>query len=296
MQDTKVLILGSTGLLGTALVETVERDGFDCLGLSHGDIEITDNAQLLRVYSSYCPDIIINTVAVVGVDPCEEDPIQAYKTNTLAAYWLARLAKDKNVILVQVSTVEVFDGRKKQPYVESDSPNPLNLYGLTKSMAEVLVRNYCDKHYIVRLPAMFGARRNSRSGYADKVHEWIKSTKALRVVDDRFDSPSYSLDIAEGLMGILIRSDPYGTYHLANEGDVSLYEFVMEMASIRGKSLDLSRAKAAEFPARARKLSYAVLGSEKSPLLRDWRQALRDYLQDSWERRGHGTQKGGSGS
>ena len=276
--DLTVLILGVTGLLGTALEENCKSKNLNYLGLSHRDFEITDKEELMRILDSEHPNVIINTVAMVGIDSCENSPVQAYKVNTLAPYWLAKYADRRNITLVQISSVEVFDGLKKQPYVESDLPNSKNIYGLTKQMAESLVENYCRRYFIVRLPGMFGKRRNKKFGYADKVYEWINSKEPLRVADDKIDSPSYSLDVAENILDLIINKRPYDIYHIANEGETSLYDFVIEMANIYNKNINISRAKVSDFPTKAHKSSYAVLTSEKLPALRNWKEALREFI------------------
>ena len=130
--DLNILILGVTGLLGTALEEKCKSKNLNYLGLSHRDVEITDREKLMQILDSERPDVIINTIAMIGIDSCENSPVQAYEVNALAPYWLAKYADRKNITLVQISSVEVFDGMKKQPYVESDLPNPKNIYGLTK--------------------------------------------------------------------------------------------------------------------------------------------------------------------
>ena len=144
-------------------------------------------------------------------------------------------------------------------------------------MAESLVENYCRRYFIVRLPGMFGNRRNNKFGYADKVYRWINSKKALRVVDDKIDSHSYSLDVAESMLDLIINKQPYDIYHIANEGETSLYDFVIEMANIYNKKINISRAKVNDFPAKAHKSSYAALTSEKLPALRNWKEALSEF-------------------
>lgn len=271
-------MLGVMGLLGTAIESICTQQGIDCIGLSHADIEITDFSNLKARLDRERPDVIINTVAIVGIDPCETEPIEAYRVNTLPAYQLAKYCQQRQITFIQVSTHAVFDGESEEPYTEKDLPNPTNIYSATKLMSETLAKNNCTRYYVIRVPSMFGQRRNNREGFTDKVRKWLNSGKPLKIADDKIDSPSYSKDIAEVLIRLIKDKEPYGVYHLANSGKVSLYEFVIEMANLTNKQIEVSRAKDSDFPSLAHKPLRTALVSEKLPPLRGWKQALDEYV------------------
>lgn len=274
----KIAILGGTGLLGTALADYCEKKEILFFEINHSDCDvITQQQKMFSILDRENPDIIINTIALVGVEPCENNPLKAYQINSLFPYELAKYSNKNHTHLVQISTAEVFDGEKLQPYLESDFPNPQNIYGGTKFLGENLVRNNCATYSIIRLPALFGKRRNKKSSYADKVYAWLDTNKKLRITDDKIDSPTYASDVAKVIFEEVIPFHKNEIIHIANSGETSLYDFVLEMGSIYGKNLNFDRAKSSDFPTIANKTLYASLSSSKIKKLRKWEEALKEY-------------------
>jgi dTDP-4-dehydrorhamnose reductase len=282
----RILITGSTGLLGTALTMKCGEQGIPFVGVTRGDVDITEKQALERWVDSSGCDTVINTAALVGVTQCESEPARAFATNSLAVTSLAEICRRRQMTLVQISTHTVFDGDLRVPYLEDlIVPNPLNTYGASKYIAELNVRNNCSQYYIVRLPTLFGPRRNSHLGFPDKVIQWIREGKSLRIADDKIDSPSYSLDVAERILTVLRDQMAYGVYHVANDGAVSFYDFVLQIVKIMGARVEVQRAKDAEFQPLARNPLRTAMGSLKLPRMRDWREALEEYLQ-TWVMKG----------
>ena len=274
----RILLLGSTGILGTSLVVAAESAGAECVELGHQELEITDYGAVESAVMKFRPDAVINCVAVVGINPCEEDPETAFQVNTTAPLHLARACAKQDITLIQPSTHAVFDGMKQEPYTEDDLPRPTNIYSASKYAAECLVSATCRKYYIVRLPTMFGTRRNSRPGFFDKATRWIRDGKAMRIAEDKFDSPSYALDVASEVLRILRDEEPYGLYHVANTGNISVYEAVVELAGLLDASVDIERVADSEFPSIAHKPLRSAIASKKVKPLRGWREALRDHV------------------
>ncbi|MFA5186400.1 MAG: NAD(P)-dependent oxidoreductase [Patescibacteria group bacterium] len=276
----KILIIGSSGLLGTALTMKCAERGIPFVGTTHEDLEITHREELESWVSTSGCDTVINTAAMVGINQCEHYPVTAFKVNTVAPANLAHICRRQGITLVQISTHTVFDGRSSDPYTEFSVPNPLNIYGASKYAAECLVRNICPRHYIVRLPTLFGPRRNSRPGFSDKVLQWIAEGKALRIADDKIDSPSYTLDVADALL-LALRTGGRGNYHIANAGAVSFYDFVLEIVRILGARVEVQRAKDWEFQPLAQNPLKTAMASVYLPPLRGWTEALEEYLRSA---------------
>lgn len=282
-KEKKVLILGSSGMFGTALESVCKRKNMECEGLTHKDLEITHPDELKSLVKKYKPDIIINSIAISSIDACEFDPQKAFDVNSIAVLNLARVCKENNIILVQVSTQAVFDGSKSKGfYTENSQPNPTNIYAASKYSAECFVKNICPKYYIVRLPTLFGKRKNKNMAFVDKILNSIKEGKELRISDDKIDSFGYTKDLAELLVSILKRELPFGVYHLTNSGKASYYEFVLEL--IRLLKVDVK-------PHRAKHRDFATLPFVHKPLrspaksvildpIRSWREALKEYLME----------------
>ncbi len=278
----KILLLGSTGMLGTAVETVCQKRNIKCIGLAHADLEITNKKEIEEAIKKYNPSVVINAVAIVGIDPCEINPQKAFDVNTIAVANLAKICAKENIILVQPSTHTVFDGTKDGYYTEEDRPNPLNIYGVSKFAAEYLAKNLCEKYYIVRFSTMFGRRRNSEEGlglgFVGKVLKWIKEGRVLRIADDKIDSPAYTIDVANTIIDMLKEKKPFGIYHIANAGKVSYYDFISKLVEILGSNTKIIRAKDRDFACLGQKSLKTGMRSIKLKALRSWQDALYEYI------------------
>jgi len=279
----KIALIGSNGLLGSSIKNHLSSLNVDTLLLNHENFEIS-NAKEFTVIKEYSADVVINTAAYLGVEPCEENPTKAFNINTKAVGDLARFCEKKDITLVQISTDAVFDGRSGN-YDENENPKPINLYGITKYSAEQLVANLCSKYYIMRLPILFGKRENKGSIFIEKMYQLYKSgKKELRIADDVISRPSYASDIALRVVDIVLKNRDFGIYHIYNSGDkASLYDFAVEFFNAK-KITDISikRAKADDFSANEKgvKPLNTTLTTIKQEELRDWREAMREYIKE----------------
>jgi len=227
------------------------------------------------------PDVVINASAMVGVGPCSSYPLKAFAINTKAVKDLAEICDQMDVCLVHLSTDGVFDGRKDDYYTEDNSPNPLNVYGVTKYMGEIFIKNICKKYYIFRIPILFGMRENQRTSFLENMYNSVLSgQKELNIADDEISCPSYSDDLARGILMLIESGREYGLYHLKNEGVASLYEFSRTFFQKVGLDIIIRRAKASDLFEKDRDLKplNTSIRSVKIEHLRDWRDAMDDYV------------------
>ena len=264
--------------MGTAIERVSHSAGFECIQPSHAEVDVTNPDAVSEKIGEISPDVVINAVALIGYEICERDPAHAFTINSLPASFMAKTCEERKTSFIQLSTHAVFDGSKDGSYTEADSPNPLNSYAVTKFMAELFCRNLCERHYVVRLPTLFGPRRNQRPGFVDKVLERAANGEELRIAVDKIDSPTYSIDAARGLIGILRDARPHGVYHLANQGSVSYFDFVTTMMKCVASSGKITPVKDSDFPFQGRKPLRTSMSSERLPALRSWRDALQEYL------------------
>lgn len=277
----KILLFGTTGLFGTELESICASGGVDFVGLSHADVDVTDHSAVIAHIDRHEPTAVVNAVAIVGIDPCEEQSGLAYAVNAAAPLAMALHCAKRNIAMVQTSTHAVFDGTKTAPYTEEDLPNPISVYSLSKFAGECFVRDVCPKHYVVRFPTMYGTRRNSAPGFVDKMLARLQAGKELRVADDKFDSPSYAHDTAQQTLGLLTDGRDFGTYHVANKGNVSFYEFISMLKEVLGAKNPVHRAKDSDFPGLAHKPLRTAIASSRLPSLRHWQDALEAYVKTS---------------
>ena len=274
----KVIVTGAKGQLGLELTKLLkpfsEIHPFDL------DLDVTDCNKLNETFSQIKPDIVIHAAAMTDVDGCEINPDKAYAINDEGTKNVAKAAKDNNARMVYVSTDFVFDGSKETPYVESDEPNPMSTYGITKLAGEEHVRNLLDDYWIVRTSWIFGQGKN----FVRVILNLAKKQGELSIVTDQVGSPTYALDLAEKIAE-LIQTDKYGLYHVSNQGQCSWFEFtkdILRTANIKGVKVKPTTTKDLGRPAPRPAFSVmdnAKLRENDFSLLRDYREALKDYLE-----------------
>jgi len=277
----KIALIGSNGLLGSSIKKHLKQVGIDTLLLTHDKFEIT-NVKDYEVIREFQADVVINTAAYLGVECCEERPLDAFSINTKAVGDLARFCNTEDIVLVQVSTDGVFDGTSGN-YNENSNPKPVNLYGLTKYNAEQLVINLCKKYYVFRIPILFGKRENTGNIFIEKMYSlYLNGHKELSIADDVINRPSYSCDIAKKLIDTVMEHNEFGLYHIFNGGPhASLYDFASEFFRLKGiNNINLIKAKASDFSAGEKgvKPLDTTLDSVKLTPLRDWSSAMEEFI------------------
>ena len=277
----KIAVIGSTGQLGTDLIKTLD-DGHEVIGLTHSDIEVSDYNSCL-ILKEYKPDVIVNTAAFHKTDQCEEEPLKAFAVNTLGARNVALISKELGATAVFISTDYVFDGTRKEPYNEDMVPFPANTYGVSKLAAEYCTRQN-QNHYIVRIASVFGVAGASGKGgnFVETMIKKAKNNESIMVVDDMWMSPTYTIDAASVLKGILELQLPSGVYHATNKGYCSWYQFAKEIFQITMLNPHLKPTKTDPNYGKAKRPPFSALTSTKLSKYnlepRDWKEALRAYL------------------
>jgi dTDP-4-dehydrorhamnose reductase len=272
----KILLLGYTGKMGTALKKVFENSySVTCKNTS--DFDALDFGGVRRLIEEAAPDIVINSVAFLGIDPCEKEPEKAFRINAFYPKLLAELSNEKKFLLVHFSTDAVFNDEKRDFYTESDNPEPLNIYGFTKYMGDCFVRNTAEKYYLFRISVLFGETvRNTQ--FVEKMLERVKDgCGALRISDDIVLSPTYSMDVAREAKRILEEGLLFGLYHIANEGKASLYDLMKEISENLKLRARIEKASYKDFPFVGRKNTFTPIRSEKIKPLRPWKNAVKEY-------------------
>jgi dTDP-4-dehydrorhamnose reductase len=278
----RIMVTGAKGALGTDLCRIVEK-GHALTATDADNLNVHDYEAVLEAATGSRPDLIIHLAALTDVDRCEREPEEAFRTNTIGTQNVALACQGLGIPMVYLSTLSVFDGTKPEPYTEFDTPNPHSQYSRSKYQGERMVRSLLHKYYIVRAGWMFGGAEKDRK-FVGQIFHLAQSRAELKVVDDKFGSPTYTVDLARGLMA-LVATGRYGVYHMVNTGQpASRYEVaqaIMEYAGITGCVLrPVSSAEftlAAPRPRMEAGLNFAaeLIGL---PPLRPWRAALEEYV------------------
>jgi len=280
----RVVLIGATGQLGFDLVRTFDLDG-ELIPLAHADLDILDAARTGAVLRGLAPTHVINTAAYNRVDQAEDDREAAFTLNGRAVGDLATVCQALGATLVHFSTDYVFDGRRSTPYLESDAPNPLSVYGESKLAGERLAIARCEKTVIFRLSGLYGVARSAGKGSTNFVETMLRLAREgrkIRVVADQVLGPSYTLDVARKIWKVLPKA-AHPVYHLSNAGETSWYDFARRVFELAGLAPDLGPVTSAEFGARARRPAYSVLGHANLRALgeddlRPWGAALAAYM------------------
>jgi dTDP-4-dehydrorhamnose reductase len=278
----RILVIGAAGQLAQDLIHRW-RDQ-DLTLRTHQQLEITDGDAVRRTVQQCEPDLIVNTAAFHKVDECEDQPDRAFMVNAVGANNLARAAEQFGACLVHFSTDYVFDGEAQNPYIETDPARPLSVYATSKFAGERLVQQYCRRHFIIRTCGLYGVA-GSRSKGGNFVEHMLRAAherRSVRVVHDQTVTPTSTADLADRV-GLLVRSEAYGLYHMTNTGACSWYEFAAEIFRLARIAADLTPVDSIEFGAKARRPRYSVLDNRRMrgiqiPEFRPWQEAIAEYL------------------
>ena len=281
----RVAVIGANGQLGCDVCAAFSAGGHDVLPLNHDTADIVDYVSTSARLGQAKPDLIVNTAAMHNVEACEAAPLKAFEVNGLGVKNLAMAANGLGSTLLHMSTDYVFDGSKQAPYVESDCPMPLNVYGNTKLAGEYFVRTLARKHFVIRVSGLYGANPCRAKGGDNFVRLMLRLSKErdeIRVVDDEVLTPTYTVDVARQLVA-MSRSDRYGLYHATAQGSCSWYRFAAKIFELSGTKVKLSVARSDEFPKKVPRPKYSVLENAAlkatgQDLMPDWADGLKRYL------------------
>jgi dTDP-4-dehydrorhamnose reductase len=281
----RVAVIGANGQLGTDVCAAYRSAGHDVLELVHADVDIRDRDAVHRVLTPATLDLVVNTAAMHNVEACESDADAALAVNATGAYNLATAGCDLGFALLHVSTDYVFDGSKGRPYVESDAPNPLSVYGRTKLEGEELIRETLPKHFIVRTSGLYGraACRAKPSGNFIQRMLWLARERGeVRVVTDEIVTPTYTEDLARQIVR-LSESPNYGLYHATSQGETSWFDYASAIFDLGGMQVHMTPAASRDFPQKAPRPKYSVLENEALrraglDIMPHWRESLARYL------------------
>jgi dTDP-4-dehydrorhamnose reductase len=256
----RILITGAAGQLGRALAEELP----DAIALARDDWDV----ELPPPLELEAPDLVLHAAAWTNVDLAEGHPQEAAAVNVGGTAHAAELGAP----LVYYSTDYVFDGAKGAPYVESDPPNPVSVYGRTKLHGEAAAGEHS---WIVRSSGLFGA---TGTNFVRTILRLGREREELAVVDDQRTSPTYVGDLAVATRELLTR--PPGIWHLSAQGDCTWAEFAEAIVDEAGIDIRVRRIASAEAGRAAQRPAYSVLRSEKdAPVLPHWRDGLRACLE-----------------
>lgn len=284
----RAVITGANGMLADALWPLLKKKGYEVLptditgenGIVISDIKSVNG--MLGIVKEFRPDTIFHLAAETDVDKCELQPEHAYDTNWRGTENIAQICKELDIEMVYISTGSVFDGEKKGGYTESDKPNPISIYGMSKLRGEEAVQSLLKKYYIVRAGWMIGGHNKDKK-FVWKIVQLLNTKKEISVVTDKTGSPTFTSDFSRGIVDI-VGSGKYGLYHCVNKGICTRYDIAVKIAEyLRKKDVVIKPVTSDAFPLPApRGKSEAMVNNKLAEMgldnSRPWQDALKEYL------------------
>jgi dTDP-4-dehydrorhamnose reductase len=277
----RVLITGGKGQLGRELQRAFRShaDPPDVLALDIDELDVTDANAVERTLQRAKPDLVVHAAALTDTSLCEEDPALATRVNADGSLHVAEACRRVRAAMVYVSTNEVFDGARREPYAESAEPRPINTYGRSKLEGERLVREALPRHYVVRTAWLYGEGGNN---FPAKVLRAAQERRELSMVTDEVATPTWARDLAQAIIRLVARP-AYGTYHLTNDGWCSRYEWAADVLRLAGRTgVTLRPITSADYSEGPLKPPFSALRNEAAARLgitmRPWQEALGEFF------------------
>jgi dTDP-4-dehydrorhamnose reductase len=278
---SRLLVTGSLGQLGRAVLSAAEQRGLETEGHDLDTLDITDSAAVDDMVSRVRPGVVVNCAAFTAVDQCEKDEATATAVNGTAVEHLARACNRQGALLVQISTDYVFPGNGDRPYREDDPTGPAGTYGRSKLLGEHAAR-HALQHLILRTAWLYG--HGGRHFVAAILRQIQGGATTLRVIADQHGCPSFCDDVAAATLD-LVSVGARGTVHVVNSGATTWHGFATEIVRRSGLSSEVTPVSTSEYPLPAPRPAYSILDTARlasllGAPLPDWRDALGRYLED----------------
>lgn len=274
----KILVTGARGMLGKDL--TGKLQGTCELWIRDiDDLDITDKNKVLIEILNIKPDVIINCAAYTNVDKCETDQDTAFAINADGVKNLALACKEAGSVLYHISTDFVFDGKKKEPYKETDSVNPLSIYGKSKLAGEQYIQSILTEYAIFRTSWLFGCYGKN---FVSTILNLSDEKDEIQVVNDQSGCPTFTVDLAEVIIRMLDRQSR-GIYHVCNSGICSWYDFAVKIIELSERNTKIIPITTQQLKRPASRPQFSALDctkliAETGKHPRKWIDALKEYL------------------
>lgn len=280
----KILVTGAKGQLGSEINYLSNEYNFDFVFADIDELDLTKTELIQPFLSSISPDFIINCAAYTAVDKAEDEPELARSINAETPKEIAKYCKISGCRLIHISTDYVFDGNFDRPIREDDKPNPTSVYGKTKLDGEKTIQSILTNSYIIRTSWVYSEFGNN---FVKTMIRLGSEREELNVVSDQFGTPTWARDLAHCILVIISHiengNDQPGIYHYSNDGEISWYDFAVEIMNQHSLSCKVNPITSDQFPTKARRPKYGVLDKSKIKTnyncrIPNWKVSLKKYV------------------
>jgi len=288
----RILLSGASGMLATDVIPMLIHQGHEVVSVDLYqrkphiiELDVANKDAVFRKVSEVNPDYFFHLAAETNVDYCEENPEHAFRINTIGTENVALACQKFHKKMLYISTAGVFQGDKKEPYTEFDTPNPVNIYGESKLQGEYIVKYLLNEYFIVRAGWMVGGWEIDKKFVFKIVQQLLEGKKELKVVSDKWGTPTFTKDFAANLMTI-IDSNRYGLFHLVNKGTCSRYDIALRIVEFMDlkDEVKVEAISSDQFPLPAPRANSEMMLNYKLDLLNlnqmpHWESSLRHYIE-----------------
>ena len=274
----KILIVGAGGMLARDVIKELEGS-CELYKRDIPEFDIRDEKKVFADITGICPDFVINCAAYTNVDGCETEEAMALAVNAEGVKHLAQACRETGSVLYHISTDFVFDGKKGTPYIETDTTNPLSVYGSSKLEGERFIQDILSEHVIIRTSWLFGTGGNN---FVSTIMKLSEKKDEISVVSDQVGCPTYAPDLAKALKALIdLRAE--GIYHFCNKGMCTWHEFACKIVELTGRKTRVVPITTQQFARSAERPGYSVMDCNKlisatGQIPRSWIEALSSYL------------------
>jgi len=269
----KILLTGANGMFGQDAIKFFTAKGFEVIPADIQNFDITDEISVRSYFQDLTADFVIHAAAYTNVDLAETEKEKAFLINGKGAENIAKITAEKNIPIIFISTDYVFDGTKEGKYLPEDLTNPQSVYGASKLDGEKAVQEINPKHFIVRTSWLYGINGKN---FVDTMINLSKTQPMLKVVDDQTGCPTWTHDLAEGILKLVATECPYGTYHICGSGATTWYGFARKIFELENVDIPVFPVTTDEFPRPAKRPRNSVM--ENNNICRNWEDSLKLYL------------------
>lgn len=277
----KIIVTGANGQLGRAINrQYAGNTEYELINTDVDELDITSIESVMDLARRVQPYAIINCAAYTAVEACEQEEDLAFRINAIGARNLSIAASETGAKLVHVSTDYVFDGNGSRPYRETDPVGPQGAYGRTKLAGENFVKEFSERHYIIRTAWLYGDGKN----FVKTMLRLSETNDVVRVVKDQVGSPTSAVELAKAI-AYLLPTENYGLFHGTCEGDCSWAQFTEEIFRLADRKTKVEPITSEEYGAAVKRPAYSILENymfkmTTDYMFADWHDAIAEYLKN----------------
>lgn len=278
----KILITGRHGQLGSELFDLqANYPQYQVVFVDREEMDLSNTDQIIEVLDKEQPNVIVSAGAYTAVDKAESDQELCDAINHIAVKTIGDWAAKNKAKVIHISTDYVFDGNSETPLKETDTPDPINVYGLTKLKGEEALQASGAAYVIIRTAwvySIYGAN------FVKTMMRLMNEREELGVVADQVGTPTYARDLAQAIMDVInAQNFVQGIYHYSNEGKISWYDFAVAIKEINGYNTKMNAIGSDAFPTPAKRPNFSLLDKTKiketyNVKVPNWRTSLEEMI------------------